>query len=550
MPSYEHEMPAGVQDILDRMPRELRQRVLADYDSHYAPFLAMLTGWKGAVQEHYARGEASALARLEEQFFPLGHWNFPAQTLAAPQRPPARTTEIGFGAPFNDPTGRPWTAAGAGWLHPTSLREAGFVWEGDDCLCVLDVENEGATPLDLLLARGQLAFVAAPDAVVTALADADWWVLLPGQRPQRAQAERYDGYMAFERELHVIRMNQRQFDLWLPPCYPYARKMLRLRADGTGDEPPPLFLDFQRDVRAGFRLVGHLRGLSGRGEAQVREAAGQRDQPLFWLNAVPLVQTAVTDSVFFPPFPRLGHEYALRLNGVPNVLAAIAYNDGVAVPTALFRVPAADPQAREPDVEARFAPAQTNVARLKVYHGSAGGLGPDPAATPSLLERAPLRYVVPFRAVGGLSTGAPVDRASWARQGWYHSVLRPPLLTEGDLWEILAPHSARLGDPMRLRGVLRSVAQEPACGGLHWRSYLWPTLAPRQDDFAARYGALPTDDYEPLIQTLGLTFERAAGAVGTPAFLLADFADYFASLTAQYFTLSCVHVEGHVRTVP
>ena len=201
MAFYEHELPEGVQDILDRMPREFRQRILADYDSHYAPFLAMLAGWKGAVQEHSARGEASALARLEEQFFPLGRWNFPAQALAAPQRPPARTGEISAGASFDDPTGRPWTASGAGWLHPTSLREAAFVWEGDDCLCVLDVENEGATPLDLLLARGQLAFVAAPDAVVAALADAEWWALLPGQRPLQAEAERYEGYMAFEREL-------------------------------------------------------------------------------------------------------------------------------------------------------------------------------------------------------------------------------------------------------------------------------------------------------------------------------------------------------------
>ena len=158
--------------------------------------------------------------------------------------------------------------------------------------------------------------------------------------------------------------------------------------------------------------------------------------------------------------------------------------------------------------------------------------------------------MVPFRALGGLSTGAPADRAAWARASWYHSVLRPPLLTEGDLWEILAPHSARLGDPLRLGGVLRSVAQEPARGGLHWRSYLWPTLAPRQDDFAARYGALPTDNYEPLIQTLGLAFERTAGAAGTPDFLLADFADYLASLAAQCFTLACVHVQGQVRSLP
>ena len=115
----ETEVPENVRDILASMPRDMRQRVLADYESHYAPFLAMLAGWKGAVQTHYTLGEASAIARLQDQFFPLGDWRFPAQALAVPQRPVERTTEIAFNAAFQDPDlGRGPRRARAGCTPP------------------------------------------------------------------------------------------------------------------------------------------------------------------------------------------------------------------------------------------------------------------------------------------------------------------------------------------------------------------------------------------------------------------------------------------------
>src|SRR5579871_1550395 len=122
MAYHESEVPENVRDILAHMPRGLRERVLTDYETHYAPFLAMLAGWKGAVREHYAFAEEAAIARLQEQFFPLGSWRFPAQTLATPQRPAERTTEVPFGASYLDPENRPWISCGEGWLQPTTLR--------------------------------------------------------------------------------------------------------------------------------------------------------------------------------------------------------------------------------------------------------------------------------------------------------------------------------------------------------------------------------------------------------------------------------------------
>lgn len=102
MADDERDLPPGVRDVLAHLPREMRRRVLADYETHYAPFLSLLAGWKGAVQEHYLQSEAASVARLEEQFFPLGSWHFPAQALAVPQRPVPRTVEIGFGTALTD----------------------------------------------------------------------------------------------------------------------------------------------------------------------------------------------------------------------------------------------------------------------------------------------------------------------------------------------------------------------------------------------------------------------------------------------------------------
>ena len=180
MADDETELPPDVRDILARIPREMRRRVVADYETHYAPFLAMLAGWKGAVQEHYVQAEKSSVARLEEQFFPLGDWKFPAQTLAVPQRPPARTTDVTEGLTFTDSAGSPWTACGAGWIQPTALREASVQWSGGDCLVVLDVDQVAAEPAEIVLERGQLAFLGVPEEALAALGRAAWWVLIPG----------------------------------------------------------------------------------------------------------------------------------------------------------------------------------------------------------------------------------------------------------------------------------------------------------------------------------------------------------------------------------
>ena len=540
------EVPESIRDLLAYMPDEMRQRVLADYEERYAPFLAMLAGWKGAVQAHYAQGQDAAITRLQEQFFPLGAWKFPAQGLAVPLSTPERAAGIALGDAFTDPSDRPWIACGEGWLQPTSLREAAFQMVDRDCVFVVDIEHLGG-PAEPILERGQLAFVAAAEAVVAAMASAEWWVLTPGQGYRRASCTRWDGFLAFERELATARMNQRQLDLWLPPFYPYARKMICLRLSRGAEGEQPDFPGFD-DIRTGFRFLGIARRPDRRALSALRAQGTGRGSggALLHLNAVPVVQAAVVDTTSYPTLPRVGQEYALRASGVPDLFAAVAYSNNAAVPASLMRVPSNDPAAREPDVEVRFAQHTAGSAvRTKLYYGSFGQERAGDA--PARLERTPLRFHVPFPILGGVSVGGPENREKWARTAWYHSVLRPPLLTEGDLREIIGQRSmGGLADLLRFRYATREILHHPEEGSAHWRTYLWPSVIAREDNFDARYGEIPASNYIPLIQSLRIAFEPGAGAAGIPAFLLADAANYLASVLSQHFVLSSFRIEGRV----
>ena len=166
----ESEVPENIRDILAYMPRDMRRDVLADYESHYAPFLAMLAGWETRCADPLRDGEDAAIARLQEQFFPLGNWNFPAQTLAVPQRPSERVTDIPFGTTFVEVGRRPWMACGNGWLQPTQLRQVSVQDSDREAVLTLDITlvNSQANAVPLL-ARGQLAFVAGDEALLNAL---------------------------------------------------------------------------------------------------------------------------------------------------------------------------------------------------------------------------------------------------------------------------------------------------------------------------------------------------------------------------------------------
>ncbi len=295
-----------------------------------------------------------------------------------------------------------------------------------------------------------------------------------------------------------------------------------------------------RDPKSGFRCVGQLSAPAAGAALRAMTVS---------LNAVPAVQTALSDNVVFPPFPRVGQDHALRLPGVPRLFAASVRQDGRPVPSSLIRLPSPDPLAAEPDVQVQFPQAGAGVTGVKLYYGSLGAEAADTLDLPAALEKAPLRFSVPFPLAGGVSVGDPATRLDWTRTAWYQSVLRPPLLSEGDLIEIIRQRRKSLGmgstgEMLRFRSAARRIVHDPDSGGAHWRSYLWPSLLARAEAFGAGDG-LPAPDSMPLIQSLLLTFERVAGAE-IPDFLVSDMAHYLASVLSQYFVLSTFQIEGRV----
>lgn len=542
MADDERDLPPGVRDVLAHLPREMRRRVLADYETHYAPFLSLLAGWKGAVQEHYLQSEAASVARLEEQFFPLGSWHFPAQALAVPQRPVPRTVEIGFGAALTDSANNPWIVGGDGWLQPTSLRNFSVQWPRPDCLVSLDIDFLATGPVEPILEQGQLAFVAAPEEALDALENGAWWVWTPGGTARPLSVTRYHGFLRFERDMQTARLSQRQLDLWLPPFYPYSRKIVCLRLGGSRMPPPPEVERVGQDPQSGFRCVGLLSAPAARPAAALRAMTMS-------LNAMPTVQTALSGTLLYPPFPRVGQDHALRLPGVPRLFAASVRQDGHPAPSSLIRLPSPDPLAAEPDVQVQFPQSGAGATEVKLYYGSLGAEAAETLDLPATLEKAPLRFLVPFPLVGGVSVGNAATRPDWTRTAWYQSVLRPPLLSEGDLVEIIRQRQGSLGlgsagEMLRFRSAARRIVHDPNFGGAHWRSYLWPSLLARAEAFGAG-GELPAPDSMPLIQSLILTFERTAGA-SIPDFLVSDMAHYLASVLSQYFVLSTFQIEGRL----
>ena len=500
----ESELPEGIQDILAYMPRDMRQRALADYETHYQPFLAMLAGWKSAVQSHYAYGEEAAIARLQEQFFPLGDWKFPAQGLAIPQRPPERATDISADAQFTDSSNRPWISCGDGWVQPTALHQAALQMVNEDWIVTIDVDYLGAGQPEAILERGQLAFVAGAEEFIVALGAAQWWVQTPNQRLRPARFSRYDGYMSFEREMQTARMNQKHLELWLPPCYPYSRKIVRLSmAPNAQSDPNAPDVSWAGSVTTGFRFVGLIRNPGQRATSALRAQANlRRGGQLVYLNPVPIAQAAVQTNYFHAPFASHGSEYALRATGAPDIFAGVVYVDDGPIPASLYRIPGNDPKAKHLDAVLQFPQKDARRANVKLYFGSTGQETGDARDDPG------------FAGIDAIALYVPVPHYR-RRDRWFAgnaSGKRQSRMVSQRFASAAAHGGRHHGDyPATEKFVWRSAALSLRDSRNHSRSgrgqYALEFVSvafhrPERDQFDARYDEIPAANYVPLMQNL------------------------------------------------
>jgi hypothetical protein len=524
-------------DILDQMDPGLQERVKSEL-SKYAPFLGMLAAWKGAVEEHVAEVESRTLSRLMEQFFPVGEWRFPAQTIAVPRELGYR--EITMETDFTDPlTNLTWTPCGRGWTLPSEITEWSVEQVAAECFAlVLSIRYEGQEPaLSYLTSeQGQLAFVWGEETLVDALANAQWAIRYPGQSPKPIGVERYTGYLEFEREMGIARLSQRQLEPWLPPFYPYSRKFLHFfysSPDTTTSRVPEWICKNHYDQICLVALIDR--------NTAARLAAMGEQCPLV-LNAIPVVQMAVLTQPVVAPLQMVGDAYKINFAGLTNFFAAIARTGNTIHRVRCERTPVDIPEGSrvvEQNMYHVGVICDQTATEVKVYFGC---LGADVRVGEYLLRPGGQRFDVPLPPMGAMNFSLTKASDEGSRYYWYHTLLRPPLLTEGDIMEILSHlPSCREWFDLSRTSIHLDVAMEPRQALSIWETYLYPSLITESNLLMQRIDSFATAHIA-LVPVMRLRFSPQRKDL--PAFLLADAASHAASVVSQYFMIGWYRVEG------
>lgn len=545
------------EDLLKLLDEATARHIKADYD-RYRPLIALLGAWKEEIDGHVTQIEENVVVRLMQELFPKGAWRFPAQTLAVPDNLIRR--EVGEETTFTDrATGTPWTPCGQGWTLPTRLESWSIEqhgWDSYALVCDIHMENRQPDarllvppqPPDDPLGQMQLAFVCAGEAVVADLARSAWGVQHPGEPVQPIRVTRYRGYLDFEMGIAAARKKQRQLEAWLPPFFPYARKFLRFYLPDPRSEPA---ITADRDAW----------GWLGAAQKTVRLVAlipertadyflrNQADPPLI-LNAIPMAQMRATGDALRENPDRVGDSHRIPFMGYAGAFAASGREykmtaDGVQVvyhPVQMHIAASEDPNAKEGlqniDVWCDRPSGNLSEYRVRIYHECYG----EKAATPRVLTRPNMTYSLPFPLLGSMDASVVGYGDQGAKRDWYHSLIRAPQLTQGDILEILTQipdcNNCLDLDPDYFFLQL-DIDNEPGRERSGWENYLWPTVVSEASLLEHRVSYL-TRSRVAIIPLMRLIF--SPGRKSLPAFLWEDLMDYTASVISKYFMLGWYRV--------
>jgi hypothetical protein len=545
-----------VEDILEHLHPDIQRRVRQNW-TEFEPFVGLLSAWTTVLDQHLMQVEKHVVERLNEGFLPGGSWRFPAQTLAIPET--LRLRDIAPAeSPFTDEVARvPWTACGPGWTLPSGIvRWETITGPSGQAAAIFHINYQASDQEAPLITpqRGQLAFVAGTERLVAALADASWAVQHPGRPWQPAVAERYRGYLEFEEELFVARPAQPHLEAWLPPCHPYSRKFLHVRADASAAETrapdwdwvaqasPFPAADGDVNVRLAVLLDRRLKGALD---------AHTGPGPLI-LNGVPVAQMGLRAETLVTTLHNVGDTTSMVFPGLASFFVATARQGRQPQPAKFSRETTRDPraailaseEARLDDVTVSCGRGCTEVRAYCDCHGAQPSR--QPPGPPSLLLALRDRFQTPFPALGGVDRQVSAGSEGASRYYWYHTLLRPRLLTEGDVRENLA--SLPLWDYFD-RGQLSiqlDVHNSPPISSGPWESFLWPSLV--QEATLDGRAAELTASRVPIIPVLRLLLTQKSSEC--PAFLLDDLARYSASVLSGFFIAGWYRVEGSVANAP
>ena len=547
---------AAEDELLKLLDPAIRQRIESDYE-RFAPLLALLGAWQEEVEGHVAQTEQNTVLRLMGELFPKGHWKFPYQTLIVPEDLARR--EIGEEMLFTDRASQtPWTACGPGGTLPTRLQDWRIErqgWEQYALVCDIHLESRQPDarlltpplPPEDLSGQAQLAFVSGPEAIVAELAGAAWAIQYPGEAFQPVGVTRYQGYLDFEQGLGASRGKQRQLEAWLPPFYPYSRKFLRFYVPAPPSETPPDAWDWLGKGSATLRMAALI------GEETANYLDQRKDAPPLILNAIPVAQMKAVSEPLIENPDRVGDSFQVPFMGYKGCFAATAREirattEGFKVSyhaARLLATPSEDARGmvgtQDLLVQCDRPASAASEMRVRIYHECYGGQ----AAAPQILTRPNgTRFLAPFPVVGSMDSSIVGYDDAGARHSWYHSLLRAPQLTEGDVLEILAqiPDCAKYLelDPDYFSMQL-DIENAPQIERTRWDNYLWPCRVSETALLEQRATYL-TPSRIPIIPLMRLVFNP--GRESLPEFLQEDLVRYAASVISQYFMIGWYRVAG------
>ena len=445
-------------------------------ESQSRPFENYLNEWSELLAARLAQAHRHVAGQISAQILPKGEWRFPAQGLLLPQSPgwqqiasaqtsPAATPLIRRRKTTFDDDREPWTPCGEGWIRPIVTQN--YDVKGDACRWTLLHTPDAEEPALSDAEKGLLVCVAADEEAVAMLAAATWRAQIAG-RACAIQAERYEGYCELERALRLSAPTTPALETWLPPFYPYSRKILHLRfaargqTQGSNDE-------------AQISLSVTVEGEAGN---VLRKRLEKGDD---WLLLNPVV--AAQMRMDWRPTDRHRRMGSLEVefDDLKDVFAAAGINEGqwVAAP---FRQ----------DGNKTRVMVGNDAEEARVYFGSRGEIDAAEfeAAQPrermprrtvlndpdNKLNAAPLDFTISLFPMGGVTLDFSDPIGDTCRFWWQWMFLRSRMLTFGELQEFLRhlPDCKRYFDISRARFRLEGVnarLHEPTL----WDTYLWPS---------------------------------------------------------------------------
>ena len=568
-------------------------------DTYSRPFEKYLEEWSALLAKRLAHAHRDVAGQISARILPHGEWRFPAQALLLPQSLAWRQITSAQTSPMSTPLIRrrkttfeddrePWTPCGNGWVRPIAKLSASL--NRNACQWNLRHTPDPEEPGLFDPEQGLLVCIAAEEEAVALLSRAKQhygnalkqgeeesgviWSAQIGGRAYSVQVERYEGYFEMERALRLSAPTTPALETWLPPFYPYSRKILHLRfSTGSTASPFSAYSASEQGLSSSAEPADITLSVTLEGDVgeMLRERLKNGDD---WLLLNPVV--AAQMQMGWRP---TDYHRVMRNKEVDFLEVEFDNLNGVFAAAGVSEETWAAAPFRQDGYKTRVACAN-NAEEARVYFGSRGEIAPaefDSADPTDYRKRREilddpdnefntrtLDFAISLFPLGGVTLDFSNPIGDACRFWWQWMFLRSRMLTFGELQEFLRhlPDCKRCFDISRARFRLEGVntrLQEPTL----WDSYLWPSRmaepflsyqpafrppASPEESGMAEEGREPEQPAPslPISPVMRLTLPVKAGVV-LPDYLLKDMVHHAASCLEQNFSLGWYRIVGEIE---